>query len=807
MRFFAFCVFIVATCSVASVASAQKATGILAGSVQAAESLKPVDAATVQLFRMQDTSTAVQALLTDRNGNFQFTAIADGYFRLQISSTGFRTLRIDSLHFRPERSDFNMGDILLQTGALQLQDIVVYAEKPLVESKDGTLVFNVGESALSSAGSVTDLLKQTPLVTTDANGKVLVRGREPRILIDDRPVEMTLQQLQDMLESMPGSSIERIEVMTNPPPQFANEQGGVINIVTKKGKIGYGGRVQLNGGTRGEAGASVGLTYRKQGLSMNLNVGITENLFTGNGYSKRTNNFRDSSNQLLIDNAYRNRNTRPNLRFTTDYQWNKRNNIHVALQMNQNLYNNQSFNDYRHVNRFNEIYRTSNRRIATEGHNTSANLQSTWTHKGKRTGEQIRVIAGYTIGSVSNTRNFFQRFFQPAGNPTTDSSQRQNNHNRNMNASLQLSYDRQINKKTRLSAGGGFNLAKSDVTLSTLFLRKPEQVFEKNDFLSNWFLFSQNVANMRLSASHQISKRLTASGGANVELTGIRFKFPETGKSVTNQYLNWLPFLNLNYTSANKTTLQAAYRRTIRRPGINELNPAIDYSDPYNIRYGNPSLLPTLAHTLDLVYGKTKTKYFFNVGVGYNEVQDIFSQIRNLQNDGKTVFTWDNVSNRREYEASGWGGWTLAKKLKLNASATYLFNQYGTFDKTVRRFRDGANMTTNFSLHYTPIDVWTFTFSTNFNRFANPQGTVRSNWVMNMGIQRKLFKKQLMAGLHIVDPFIQQENLVRTFGSNFELESFSQTLTRNFRLVISYQFNKTRSGPKTLLPVKATPSN
>jgi outer membrane receptor for ferrienterochelin and colicin len=49
-------------------------------------------------------------------------------------------------------------------------------------------------------------------------------------------VELNLQQLQDLLESMPGSSIEKIEVMTNPPPQYANEQGGVINIVTKKVK-------------------------------------------------------------------------------------------------------------------------------------------------------------------------------------------------------------------------------------------------------------------------------------------------------------------------------------------------------------------------------------------------------------------------------------------------------------------------------------------------------------------------------------------------------------------------------------------
>jgi outer membrane receptor for ferrienterochelin and colicin len=48
---------------------------------------------------------------------------------------------------------------------------------------------------------------------------------------DDKPVELD-KQLQDLI-SMPGSMIEKIEVMTT-AAQYANERGGVINIVTKK---------------------------------------------------------------------------------------------------------------------------------------------------------------------------------------------------------------------------------------------------------------------------------------------------------------------------------------------------------------------------------------------------------------------------------------------------------------------------------------------------------------------------------------------------------------------------------------------
>src|SRR4029079_1244042 len=134
-----------------------------------------------------------------------------------------------------------------------------------------------------------------PLVQKDPNGKITVRGKEPKILIDDKPVELNLQQLQDLLESLPGSSIEKIEVMTNPPPQYANEQGGVINITTKKGRVGKSGRINISAGTRGEASMNGNFTYRKQGLSITLNSGVSYNRVIGEGNSSRNNFYTDSS--------------------------------------------------------------------------------------------------------------------------------------------------------------------------------------------------------------------------------------------------------------------------------------------------------------------------------------------------------------------------------------------------------------------------------------------------------------------------------------------------------------------------------
>src|SRR2546430_9337517 len=49
--------------------------------------------------------------------------------------------------------------------------------------------FNAGESALSAGSTANELLQNVPLVTKDPTGKILVRGKEPKILIDDKPEE------------------------------------------------------------------------------------------------------------------------------------------------------------------------------------------------------------------------------------------------------------------------------------------------------------------------------------------------------------------------------------------------------------------------------------------------------------------------------------------------------------------------------------------------------------------------------------------------------------------------------------------
>jgi hypothetical protein len=164
----------------------KKSSGLIAGNVMDSVSQKAIAGASVQLALIGSDKRFTKA--TDKNGVFSFDDLSPGYYSLSISFIDYAMLRIDSIHVRAERSDFNLADIRISARATELET-VVDAEKPLIESKEGNITFNASESAIAAGSNASELLNVVPLVSKDPSGKILVRRKEPKILIDDKPVE------------------------------------------------------------------------------------------------------------------------------------------------------------------------------------------------------------------------------------------------------------------------------------------------------------------------------------------------------------------------------------------------------------------------------------------------------------------------------------------------------------------------------------------------------------------------------------------------------------------------------------------
>jgi hypothetical protein len=765
--------------------------GIIIGNVMDAESSKAIPSVTIMLSNKLDSSFS-RTTISAKDGAFIFDQLPHGYYSLKISASGYGSLKLDSIYIRAERFDFDLGDIKLNKKTTQLDEVVIYVEKPLIENKDGKIVFNAGESALSASSSTTDLLKQAPLVNVDDDGKVTVAGKEVKILIDDKPVELNGKQLQDLLESMPGSMIDRIEVLTTPPPQYANERGGVINIVTKKGKVGVSGRLNINYGTRGAAGINGSFSYRKNKFALNASGGYGYNEYRGSSYSKRQNMYVDSTNFFNTTALSGSNYKRPTARLSMDYDINKNNSVNFTFLFNASNALINSTNEYTNLNRFSAIYKLSDRFINTGSQSNNPNFTLSYAVKAKDPREVLRIIAGINFNISEVDKDFFQQFLNPDYTQTgIDSTQKQNTNAKNHTSSFRINYDKPVGKKLSLNLGTTYTRFINHNILNTEFLKKPEMLFVQNSVLSNDFKYHQTIYALRAAMIYTFIPDFNVTMGVQDEHTATNFDFENSIEKYPNNYWSMLPFATVRKKWKNDVSITANYKRSIQRPGLNELNPSIDYSDPYNRRYGNPYLQPYFSDNTDLIIGKWNKNYYMNISFGYDVVKDIYSSIRTLQTDGKTDITWQNISGRKEYHVNTWDGYTISKKSKINISLGYTYNMYSDFDREIRKFRNGGSLFSTLNSSYQFSDLLNSNASLTLNRFSNPQGTIRTALSMNIGAQRKFLNKKLIISVNIVDPFKQLQNKFFTYGTNFILESSNSPQTRDFRIAAAYIFSKT----------------
>jgi ferric enterobactin receptor len=304
------------------------------------------------------------------------------------------------------------------------------------------------------------------------------------------------------------------------------------------------------------------------------------------------------------------------------------------------------------------------------------------------------------------------------------------------------------------------------------------------------------VSYVRAGLTWQAPKGWRLVAYVQPEHTQYKISSESGDTSANNNYINWLPGFTIRKEINKEHNVSVVYRKTIRRPQAGELNPAIDYADPYNLRFGNPDLQPTGSHIIDLNYGYSKGKSFINGSLGFNLIEDIIASIRNLQPDGRTFVTYQNIASKKEYEASFWMGYTFSKLIRVNASAGYTYNKFREEDIVKLGYRNGGSFNTAINYNLTFSGVFSVDGNVRFSSFADPQGRSRSNVNTNFGVQYKLFDRRLILSFNMIDPFTPQELTTTTTGKNFYLESFRSSKTRNFRLGIAWQLNKVVGMPK-----------
>ncbi|WMI69700.1 TonB-dependent receptor [Mangrovimonas sp. YM274] len=222
----------------------------ISGTVVSQDDKSPLEAATVYLERIQD-STLVTYTISDKNGYFEIQEKTyDDHLNLVISYVGLEEYKTK---IDVSKSPINLGEIAMES-ANSLEEVVITSRAPITIKKD-TLEFNVKSFKTKKDATVEDLLKELPGVEVDENGKIKVNGKEVnKILVNGKPFfgddpTITTRNLTKEI-------IEKIQIVDTKTKSeaFTGEEGDnenkTINLTIKEeNNKGVFGRLAAGGGT------------------------------------------------------------------------------------------------------------------------------------------------------------------------------------------------------------------------------------------------------------------------------------------------------------------------------------------------------------------------------------------------------------------------------------------------------------------------------------------------------------------------------------------------------------------------------
>lgn len=262
--------------------------GTITGKVFDSATSEPIEYVNIVIYSQRDSSL-ITGGVTNIKGFFNISMEGSGRFYVKIKFIGY-DIEIRDAQINRDSFSVDLGEIFIHPSAVNLSDIVVEGERLPVTYQIDKKVVNPDQMLTVISGNAADILQNVPSVQVDIEGNVSLRGSQSfTVLIDGRP---SVLDAQDALQQIAASSIDKIEIITNPSAKYDPEgTAGIINIIIKK-SIGSGlsGIVNANAGMYDSYGGDFLINYRASSLKINL----------GFDYNQRTSPGKNVQNNLYF---------------------------------------------------------------------------------------------------------------------------------------------------------------------------------------------------------------------------------------------------------------------------------------------------------------------------------------------------------------------------------------------------------------------------------------------------------------------------------------------------------------------------
>ncbi|RAJ79019.1 outer membrane receptor protein involved in Fe transport [Chitinophaga dinghuensis] len=775
--------------------------------VKDATSQQPLDRATV-ILSIAGGNTNIPPVFTDSTGTFQLSNLAAATYQLTVGYAGFETYHEQ---FTIKATDKGLIEkvILLHTNTKMLNGIQVTAKKQLVENKIDRLVYNVESDVTSQGAMVADVLRKVPQVTVDASGNVELLGNPSvQFLINGKPSTMFGTNVADVLQSIPASQIQSVEVMSSPGSKYdAKGTGGIINIILKKNKSqGFSGTINATAGTRLENGA-VNLFYKAN------NISVT-GYFNGSAQTTvrtKTTVDRYAIDSLSKDKYYLQQNggndfNRSSYQTGLGVDWTLSSSDNLAFSLSYNHFSNRnegSTNQYSSTRDMNGILldESSNIRDAgTKVNNSTLDLSLDYRHKFKRDKQELSVVLFNSNGD--NHTSYFQTQ-HGIGDPTILSGSRSLNPGTDHLYSVAIDYAQPISSKLLLEAGVKTEAETLSSTAGVYTFSPKESGFVHDNQQSYSSVFKRQVYAGYVSGTMNLFNYLNVLAGFRWEYTTNKSTYDKVGQSNVPDYSNAGPSLTVAHTFKGQQTLSFSYSYRLERPDYRDLNPFVNLTDPHNITMGNPLLKPEIGNDFKLAFNQNfNGDNNLNIVLLYTRNSPDIKSYTTFYGDymiGDSLYSNVNVTKRDNIAAE--------TRIGTNISGTVSIGRKITIRPNVQLYRRETN-----NIYSTPTHISGFEYRFNLNSswqinkdlvaevFGNYksgirwQGRTAEFYSYTLAVKKQLFNNKGSIGLVAVNPFAKYLTQTTIQETDY-LHSTNQLYIpyRSFGINFMYKFGKIKT--------------
>jgi ferric enterobactin receptor len=733
----------------------------------------------------------IMAGVTKEDGSFTFSLLNPLNYQIKILATGYEP-KIFSVDLQ---KDSDLGLINMKQQLNNLKEVAITGSRPIIRQKADRIIYDLQADPESKSNNVLGMMHKIPYISLDGNDNILLKGNSSfKVLINGKPSASVENNLNAILKSMPASTIERIEVITTPPSKYDGEGlAGIINIITfKKLNNGYSGSVNasenfpvggpsLGGSFTAKSGKFVISAFGGASIGNNPQTSFTNSRLTygTNPTSLSQNGFNKSNNKT----AY----------FGTEMSF-EVDSIHLfsaQLNMNGSRTNGHRTETSDLIGNASTIQAYN---LLNDNKGTNYGLDAAINYQiGFKAVKNRLLTFSYQFSNNQNNRDGHVAISEPVNFNTPDYTQ--NDRQKFNEHTFQVDFVTPV-KKINIEAGIKGILRASHSDFGYNAFDQGTAQFETDPALSNQYTNNQNV----FSAYNSYQANLGSwniNAGVRVEGTVIRADFMSTNTVADQNYVNLLPSIAINKNFSDRTSLNFGFSQRIRRPGINRLNPYIDRSNPNFESTGNPDLRPVVVNDIHIGYGNN-AKLSLNIGLDYSFMKNLDLQVVDF--DPETQITRTSYANTGK--SSNLGGnlsvsYPVSKvyNVSLNGNAIYLWLQ-GMADGTiVNNNRMMYSLSLSNGFHFNK--GWEVNASLNIIS-RNPTGLQGySNGFVGtaFSVNKELIKNKLVFAAQIKNPFTKyRNNIIRTFGPDFNQVYTSTDYYRSFGISLNYKFGGLNDG-------------